>query len=491
MIAWKNKKNSWLVIFLVVMALVWFVVWLCSTPGGGDQSKTALLVTVESAPLAISVNAAGSLKAKDQVVIVNTLEGMTIILSVVDEGSEVKKGDLLIELDVSALENKLIDQQILVQNAQAGYVQARENLEVVNSQSQSDVEDARLAQQFALDDLKKYQLGEFPNQKKGELAKIAVNEEELRRAEEKLSWSKILYGEKFLSQTELQADELAAQKARIDLELSQSGMVLLLEFTHVRRLVELKAEVDKTGMAFERNQRKSAANQVQAQADFKAKEALFERETSKLDKVGEEIAKTIIVAPQDGVVVYATSLQRSWRGSTEPLAAGQQVRERQELIYLPAPGAMLAETQIHESNLEKVQVGQAALIYVDSIRGRSFKARVKSLAVFPDATSSWLNPDLKLYRTQLELLEHVDGLRSGMNCRIEIAVNQFDNALSVPIQAVILVDGHPFVYLSKSGGLSRQAVELGQSNETVVQILSGLKAGDRVQLNPPLHETGL
>ena len=323
------------------------------------------------------------------------------------------------------------------------------------------------------------------------MAKIAVDEEELRRAEEKLSWSRVLYGEKFLSQTELQADELAAKKARIDLDLSRSNLALLLDFTHKRQLTALQAEVNKTSMALERNQRKAAANNVQAQADFKAKEVLLERETSKLEKVRDEIAKTVIIAPQDGVVVYATSLQRSWRGSAEPLAAGQQVRERQELIYLPAPGSMLAETQIHESNLAKVQVGQLAQVYVDSIGGRSFKARVKSLAVFPDATSSWLNPDLKLYRTQLELLEHFDGLRSGMNCRIEIAVNRFERTLSIPIQAVVIDGGDPFVYRSKSGDLSRQAVELGMSNESRVQILSGLKAGDQVQLNPPLLETAL
>ncbi|MEA3465187.1 MAG: efflux RND transporter periplasmic adaptor subunit [Thermodesulfobacteriota bacterium] len=491
MIAWKSKKYGWFSGLVGVVALVLLAGWLRSTPVGDEQAQTALLVTVESIPLAITVNAAGSLKAKEQVVIVNTLEGMTTVLSVVDEGSEVKKGDLLIELDVSTLQSKLIDQQIRVQNAQASYVQARENLEVVNSQSQSDVADARLAQQFAQDDLHKYRQGEFPNQKQAELANIAVDEEELRRAEEKLSWSKVLFEEKFLSQTELQADELAAQKARIDLNLSRSNLALLLDFTHKRQLTELQAEVNKTNMALERNKRKAEANKVQAQADSKAKEALLERETAKLEKVREEIAKTVIVAPQDGVVVYATSLKRSWRGSAEPLAAGQQVRERQELIYLPAPGAMLAETQIHESNLDKVEVGQPAQVYVDSIGGRSFKARVRSLAIFPDATSSWLNPDLKLYRTQLELQEHFDGLRSGMNCRIEIAVAHFEHTLAIPIQAVVVVDDTSFVYRLKSGELSRQAVELGLSNESMVQILSGLHAGDKIQLNPPLAETSL
>lgn len=484
---WRNKKKSILaVIGLIVVVGLWQL--LFSPDVGEVPAQRPVWSRVESGLFEVTVNAAGSLKSKDRAVIVNTLEGMTTVLSVVDEGTVVEEGMPLIELDASSLQDQLIERQINVQSAQANFVQARENLEVVKSQSHSDVESARLAYQFAQSDLEKYRLGEFPNQKKEQLARIALAEEELRRAEEKLAWSKILFDENFLSQTELQADELAAQKSRIDLELSQSNLELLLKFTHVRQLAELAAQVDKTAMELARNKRKAVAVQVQAESDLSSKKSLLERETGKLEKVQQAIAKTVIVAPQAGVVVYASSLQRNWRGNTEPLSAGQQVRERQELIYLPSTGAMVAETKIHESNLEKVAEGQTALVFVDSMPGRSFKAQVRSVALLPDAMSSWLNPDLKLYRTELLLLDHDEALRSGMNCRIEIQVNQFDNALAIPIQAVILLQGKPYVYRLRDADVTLQQVELGQSNESRILVLSGLQDGDQVQLNPPLEE---
>ena len=489
MLAWPKNKYIW----IGVLALVVVLIWLLLASRGEDSTAHALpvLVTVTQRPLTIAVNAAGSIRARDQVVVSNNLEGQTTILSIVDEGETVKQGDLLIELDSSVLQSRLIDEQIAVQGAKSNYVQARENLGIVKNQAQSDIEAARLAFLFAKDDLQKYQLGEFPNQKKEELSKIALKQEELRRAEEKLSWSKVLFAEKYLSQTELEADDLAAQKARIDLELSQSGLQLLLEFTNVRSLTELKAAVGSTELALERVQRKAKANTVQAEADLQAKQALLERENMKLNKLLTDINKTTVLAPQTGVVVYATSLQRSWRGNAEPLAAGQSVRERQELIYLPASGAMVAQTQIHESNLGKVHVGQAAQVYVDSINGRSFAALVKSVAVFPDAASSWLNPDLKLYRTELELIEYSDSLRSGMNCRIEIQVAQFEDTIAVPIQAVVLDGSKPFVYCERDGVVQRQAVELGENNDSLVQILDGIVSGDRVQINPPVTPMGL
>ena len=486
---WRNKKNIILCgVGVLVVALLWQI--LFASEAVESLAQRPVWSRVESSRFEVTVNAAGSLKAKDQAVIVNTLAGVTTILSVVDEGAEVEKGAPLIELDASSLQDQLVERQISVQSAQANFVQARENLEVVKSQSHSDVESARLAYQFAQSDLEKYRLGEFPNKKKEQLAQIAVAEEELRRAEEKLAWSKVLFEENFLSQTELQADELAAQKSRINRELSQSNLELLLKFTHVRQLTELEAQVKKTRMELGRNKRKAVATQVQAESELSSKKALLERETAKLDKVELAIAKTVIVAPQAGVVVYASSLQRNWRGNTEPLSAGQQVRERQELIYLPSTGKMVAETKIHESNLEKVTEGQAALVYVDSLPGRSFKAQVRSVALLPDAMSSWLNPDLKLYRTELLLLDHDEALRSGMNCRIEIQVDQFDKALAIPIQAVVLTQGKPFVYRLRDGDVTLQQVELGQSSESRVLILSGLQDGDQVQLNPPLEEAG-
>ncbi len=55
-------------------------------------------------------------------------------------------------------------------------------------------------------------------------------------------------------------------------------------------------------------------------------------------------------------MIYATSAQSGmFRRNTEPLQEGQDIRERQELIYLPTASSSNAEIAIHESNLKKVK----------------------------------------------------------------------------------------------------------------------------------------
>jgi len=373
-----------------------------------------------------------------------------------------------------------------VQNAEAAFIRARENLEVVKNQAQSDQEKAELDFQFAKEDLVQYEEGEYPKNLKEANSRITVAKEELGRAEEKLRWSKILFDEKYISQTELQADELSAQKAKLDLELAEADRDLLRDYTYKRKIAELSSDVRQTELALKRTQRKAAADIVQAEAELRAKESEYSRESSKLDKINEQIVKTKITAPIDGLVVYATSAQGNWRGNAEPLDEGQEVREQQDLIYLPAPGSVMAEAKIHESSLEKVKIGMPVRVTVDAVPGRVFSGQVDTIAPLPDAVSVWLNPDLKLYASDIRLEGNSMGLRTGMSCRVEILVKQYDDVLFVPVQAVTKVDGQEVVYVVNGSRTEIRPVQIGLDNNRMVYIKSGLEAGDKILLNPPL-----
>ncbi len=156
---------------------------------GSDKTKglTATFTALKG-PLTISVTESGTIQAREKVIIKNQVEGRTTILTLVDEGKEVKKGDLLIELDASTLVDTKLNQEIWVQNAEASFIGARENLAVVKNQAESDTDRDNLDLIFAKQDLKKYVEGEYPNEKKKFQAKITLAEEDLARAREKLKW---------------------------------------------------------------------------------------------------------------------------------------------------------------------------------------------------------------------------------------------------------------------------------------------------------------
>jgi len=276
------KKNKSLIIITVVIVLTVIGAGLgrlASSDSEGTDINIATF-TVKRGPLTISVIESGTIKAREQEIIKSEVEGRTTILSLVDEGIHVKKGDLLIELDSSDLLDRQIDQEIRVQNAEASFIRARENMAVAENQAKSDVDRAELDYEFAKQDLEKYIEGEYPNDLKRAESNIQLAQEELARSEETLKWSERLFKENFISQSELQTDQLAANRDKIDLEIAQNNLELLKNYTYKRDLAEYESDVSQAEMALERTTRKAKSDVVQAEVDLRAKESEHKRQLS-------------------------------------------------------------------------------------------------------------------------------------------------------------------------------------------------------------------
>ena len=489
-----RKRTVVFIVLIVILVIV--ALWDYLFKGTKrEEGKNLPTFTVKRGPLRIDVTQTGTIQAREKIIVKSEVEGKTSIIFLVDEGANVKKGDLLVELDSSNLLDQKIDQEIRVQNAEAAFIGARENLAVVENQAQSDMDKAQLNHDFAVQDLEKYTKGEYPNQLKEAESRITLAEEELARAREKLEWSRKLFAEKYISQTELQADELAEKKKDLDLDLARNDLDLLINFTNKRQLAQLESDVKQADMALDRTTRKAKADVVQAEANLKAKESEYRRQKDKLEKIESQIKKTKIYAPADGLVIYATSAEQGHRfgRSVEPLDEGSIVQERQELIHLPTTSGYNAEIGVYEASLDKVKVGLPVIVTVDAIPGKRFTGHVASIAPLPDAQSAFLNPDLKIYNTIITMDNNgnTDLLRTGMNCTAEIIVEQYEEALYVPVQAVLRVAGKPTVYVIGDRGVEPREVKIGLDNNRMVRIIDGIKEGEQVSLAPPLVQAAV
>lgn len=479
-------------ILVPAAVIVFLLIGIAVVAFNHSGSKTILAgdmptFTVKKGPLRISVTESGTIQAREQIILKSELEGRTTILYLIEEGTRVKKGDLLVELDASDLIDARVDQQIRVQNAEASFIGARENLAVVENQAKSDVDKADLALDFAKQDLKKYVEGEYLNQRKEMESEITLAKEELQTAEEKLKWSQKLAEKEYISQTDLQIDELSSHRKKLDLELAENNLHLLEDFTHPRNLAKLESDVNQAAMALERTNRKAKADVVQAEAELKARESEFNRQKDKLQKNEEQIGKAKIYAPADGLVIYATSAKsRGWRGNQEPLAEGSEVHEQEELIYLPTASAVKAEVKIHETSLQKVKPGLPVVVTVDALPGRTFTGHVEKIAPLPDAQMIWMNPDLKVYNTEVYLDGEGDYLRTGMSCKAEIIIQDYKDVTYIPVQAVLRIGGEPTVYVQNGGEFKPLKIKVGLDNNRMIRVTEGLKEGEVVLLTPPL-----
>jgi HlyD family secretion protein len=114
-----------------------------------------------------------------------------------------------------------------------------------------------------------------------------------------------------------------------------------------------------------------------------------------------------------------------------------------------------------------------------------FRGRVGSVAVLPDANAWYANPNQRVYRTEITIEDAVPALRPGMSASVEILVAQLDDVHYVPVQSIFLDGGKTVAFVRSRGAVATRAVEVGLDDGKLVEVRSGLSAGEIVLLSAP------
>jgi HlyD family secretion protein len=418
------------VIALTMAALVVVgAVAVLSVPGMSKPIKTffatgtsdVITYPVRLGPLGITVVERGSLESSSNQDVYCNVEGSVTIIKIASEGTKVKKGDIVCELDSAALKDTLINQRITAESAKANY------------------QNAKLTREVAEIAVVEYKEGIF-------VQDLATVEGEISMAQ-KVS------------------EELTFKKSQFTLEQAQSKRKVLVDYTKGKTIKELESEVEKS------------------RSDELAKQATWDLEKTKEAKLEKQIKACTLIAPIDGLVVYANDPGRGF-GSTQPqIEEGASVRERQKIISIPDITRMQVNAKVHESQIDKITPNMKAKIRVDAFADQMLNGTVNDVAPLPDP-GNFFSSDIKVYTTHIRIDDPLSGLRPGMTAQVEILVNRLENILSVPVQAVLQYNGKDHVTKKAGDRFVSTEVQIGLSNEKFVQIIKGLADGDLVVLNP-------
>lgn len=476
------------VLGLFVAGLALLPVLADSLFGARRAAAEYLTAAVEKKPFRITILERGEIDSRRNATLLNKVEGVTTIIWIIPEGTDVKEGDLLCELDSSALVEKEKQQQIAVTQAEADLRKAEENLEIQKTQNESDLAAARLAVELAQLDLEKYEKGEAVQTENELRSQITLAEEKLIQAKENYEFTKRLAQKGYKTLNEVETQRIAVRDAELQLAIAKGKLEVHLNYTYPRTIKELREKAAESVRELKRIERAGIAALAQLQADLTAKRLTFEVQQQKLKDLQEQIAACKIYAPQAGKVVYAN--QRSRRSDPVLIEEGAQVRERQPIIKLPDFTQMQVNARIHESKISDVRKGQKVLVYVDALPDQVFHGVMEEISSVP-VPGNWPNVDLKEYEATVRItdpVEVVQQLKPGLTASMEIIVDEgSEDVLQVPIQAVIPLSTRRFVYVLTDGGPERREILVGRSNESAVEVKDGLAVGEHVILNPRTH----
>lgn len=454
---------------------------------GPDEGESNFF-EVRRGDFLISVVEGGTVEAVNEVVIRSDVEGTARIIFIVPEGSYVKKSNLLVELDSSTSQDAVNQQQINVEKAQFALIQAEQQLEIQKSTVDSEIAAAKLKVEFAQSDLDKYVKGEMLQTRRNAEIEITNVLETLKINEERLEWTEKLYEKGYETKSNLDKDRLAVSQTKLKLEQSQKALWMLQTFDEPKKKRELEATLHEAQEDLERVRLQGERKLAQYEADVTTQKSTLDLSKKKLERDLKQLEATKIYAPQDGLVVYAGG--SSSRFSSESMIEeGAVVRNRQELIKLPDVSAMKLQVKIHESYINQVRVGQAAFVVLDAMPDQRFLGEVRKVAPIPDSGSRWANPNLKVYATEIRILDELPDVKPGVSARAEIVVTNLQDVLTVPIQAVTTWKGKQVVYLARAPQ-TPVPVNVGMYNTKFIEVTSGIEAGDRILMSPPFDVEG-
>src|SRR5262249_39122485 len=137
-----------------------------------------------------------------------------------------------------------------------------------------------------------------------------------------------------------------------------------------------------------------------ARSDELSKQAAWELERGKEEKLERQIAACTLIAPVDGLVVYANDPNRAFGRNQPQIEEGATVRERQKILSLPDTYQMQVNAKVHQSQIDKIMTKMKGTIRVDAFCGQVLNGRVLDVAPLPDP-STFFNRDAKVYTTRV------------------------------------------------------------------------------------------
>jgi multidrug resistance efflux pump len=127
----------------------------CGGDAAGAPTQDPDQFTVKKDDLPITVRENAELQALRETIVRSEVEGQSTVIFIVPEGTQVKQGEKLVELDVSELVEKRANQGIAVGKAEAALVQARKEQEILQKQLTTNLNTAAANLRIAELDLEK------------------------------------------------------------------------------------------------------------------------------------------------------------------------------------------------------------------------------------------------------------------------------------------------------------------------------------------------
>jgi HlyD family secretion protein len=288
-----------------------------------------------------------------------------------------------------------------------------------------------------------------------------------------------------------QRDQWAAQLRSAQTAVQQAQVSLADSRNKLNRAQRLQGEGITTKEQLEAAQLAEASARLQLDT---AREAVQQTQANVV-KAQDDLSKTTIYAPLSGRVIVLNAKEG------EVVVSGTMNNPASVIGTIADMSEILATVDVDETEIVNIKVGQQAVLKVDAVPTKEYHGKV--VEVGSSGFSRANQPDVTFFKVKVLLDDPDPDLRASMSVRAEIHTAAHSEALVVPIQAVVEREpmtagkagaGAPtgaakagavkVVFVAEDGKARQRTVTSGISDETHVELTSGVKPGEVVVTGP-------
>ena len=226
------------------------------------------------------------------------------------------------------------------------------------------------------------------------------------------------------------------------------------------QVAEVTAERDLARQSLTRT-RELLGQKASSQAELDRAEATMRSNDAQLERLKVRLDRTLVRAPFSGVLG-----QRS-------VSLGDYVNTDTRLVTLQTVSPQRASFQVPERYADKLKVGQQVSFRVAALPGRQFTGKV-----------DFVDPVVQLPGRTIMVKASVPNprrqLQSGMFIEVRLATAVRPNAVVIPEDAILPLQGTNFVWVVANGKATRRQVELGVRTPGFVEVKNGVENTEQV-----------
>ncbi len=448
---------------------------------------------VERGPFKIEASLKGILEASEMTEIALRPEAWGppfTVLKAVSHGSEVRKGDPLVTLDLEKIDQAIKDLETEQRLNALALKQAEEELPALEKSTPVDLAAAERTKKIADEDLKKFLEEDRERAQKNVQFSVKSSTHYLEYAREELRQLEKMYRANDLrEETEeiiLKRQRNAVESAAHFLKQAEQRRDDTLKIELPRKEQTLKESAVKQTLALEKARSTLPLTLNQKRLSLEKMKTDRTKSIERLGKLQHDRAAMIVQAPVDGIVYYGKCNRGQWTTAAAmagKLVRGGQLAAEEIVLTIVKSRPLFVRAVVEEKDLQHVRRGAKVRVSAAAFPDRKLPGTVESVSAVP------VTPGHFEARIALDTSKDAEALMPGMACTVKVVPYAKADALSVPVAAVFtdeMDDDKHFVYLTGDNGKTqKRSVRLGKKTDSKVEILEGISVGDEVLLEKP------